>query len=261
MEDFSAIYISLTVTPNTTIDNVEIELYFTGGLDYMTNGERMTFRDNKKSLYLATPAIFGSMIYVDLTIIYNTLSTITLIEYQKNNSDCFIYANKNFTSNYGIISFGYIIQNTNSNFFCLKILHHDDILFDVFATFTELKYYFTLYDKNSLDVFNLKSDNDNSFYLELKYNQLLNISYSMVGKNINDNNLPIKKMLIYEKREEFESTFEKLIYSITTLSASFTYAVTEWGTNYLSIIVKPLFNFEKLNIAYNIVEITTSYKL
>ena len=46
LEDFSSIYISLTVTPNITIDNVRIKLYFFGGLNYMTNGEKTNFWDD-----------------------------------------------------------------------------------------------------------------------------------------------------------------------------------------------------------------------
>jgi len=262
LEDFSSIYISLTVTPNITIDNVKIEIYFYGGLNYISNGERTNFLDNEGPLYLAIPAIFGSNIFVELTMVQHGLTTINLIEYQKNNSGCFIHVNKNYTSEYSIINLNYIIQNTNTNFLCVKILYQDDNQFDVYATLTESKYYFTLYDKNSLDVFDLKTDNDYSFYLKAKYNQLINISYTMVGKDIKDDNLPINKMIVYEKTEEFDLDFlKKLTYSIKTLSESFIYVVSKPETNYLSLTVNPLFNFEKFNIAYNIIEITTSYKL
>ena len=262
LEDFSSIYISLTVTPNITIDNVKIEIDYYGGLNYISNGERTNFLYNEGPLYLAIPAIFGSNIFVELTMLQHGLTTINLIEYQKNNSSCFIHVNKNYTSEYSVINLNYIIQNTNTNFFCVKILYEDDNQFDVYATLIESKYYFTLYDKNSLDVFDLKSDNDYSFYLKAKYNQLINISYTMVGKDIKDDNLPINKMIVYEKTEEFDSDFlKKLTYSIKTLSESFIYGVSKPETNYLSLKVNPLFNFEKFNIAYNIIEITTSYKL
>ena len=153
LEDFSSIYISLTVTPNITINNVKIEIYFYGGLNYISNGERTNFLDNEGPLYLVIPAIFGSNIFVELTMVQHGLTTINLIEYQKNNSGCFIHVNKNYTSEYSIINLNYIIQNTNTNFLCVKILYQDDNQFDVYATLTESKYYFTLYDKNSLDVF------------------------------------------------------------------------------------------------------------
>ena len=84
----------------------------------------------------------------------------------------------------------------------------------------------------------------------------------MVGKDIKDDNLPINKMIVYEKTEEFDSDFlKKLTYSIKTLSESFLYGVSKPETNYLSLTVNPLLNFEKFNIAYNIIETTTSYKL
>ena len=188
------------------------------------------------------------------------LTTINLIEYQKNNSDCFIYENKKYTSEYSIINLHYIIKNTNTNFFCVKILYQDDNQFDVFATLTEEKYYFTLYEKNSLDVFDLKTDNDYTFYLEVKYNQLLNISCSMIGNDIKDDDLPISSMIIREKTEEFD-ILKVSYYDISQSPESITYGVSKSEVNYLTLTVNPSFDFEKFNIAYNIIEITTSINL
>ena len=269
LEDFSSTYLSFSITPNTSIENVEIELYFSGVLYNMSSGVEESFGGDVVPLYLAIPAKLGSKINVDLKVSPEDCSIkLALIEFQKNNSDYYIYVKENYTFDYKvyiyqkIISFDYVIKNTNTNFFCLKISSNNYDIDDIYATLTEDKYYYTFNDKNSIDVFNLMKYEIYLFNLKVKTNQFIDISFSIFGKDFDDNHLPLKEMIIYETMEEFDSdNLTKEIHYIKAISESFSYIVTQPETKYLLLSINPSVNFEKFNIAYNIIETTTSYKL
>ena len=261
-----ATYISFSFKSNSTIDNAEIDVSFYGGLYYLSNGVIKCFEDffTETPYYLVIPALCNSKIKVEFN---STLEddledlNLILIEYQKNNSDYFIYENQSYT-NYTIdyiedddistISFNYLAKNKNTNFFCIKLLSLDHDISFLNVTLSEDRYYFTLYDTKSLDTFDLKPNQTYHFYLEAKMNQLFNTNYSIFEKDSNDTLLPLKSMIISEDIKEFSSEhLSTIIRSIKTLSESFLYGVSEPDTKYLSIYITPLFQIEKLNIAYN----------
>ena len=132
IEDFSTNYISFTIMPNSTIDNVEIGVYTYGGLYNMSNGVTESFQDiyYNVPLYLSIPITYNSMINIDLKVKpYDILENLILIEYQKNDSNYNIYEYKNYTFDYKvinnekIISFNYLITNINTNFFAKNFNH------------------------------------------------------------------------------------------------------------------------------------------
>jgi hypothetical protein len=95
LEYFETTYISFSFKSNSTIDNVEIDLSFYGGLYNLSNGVIKCFEDvfAETPYFLVIPALCNSKIKVELN---STLEDdledldLILIEYQKNNSDYFI---------------------------------------------------------------------------------------------------------------------------------------------------------------------------
>ena len=226
LEDFSTNYISFAIVPNSTIDNVEIGVYFFGGLYYMSNGVTESFEDifNNEPLYLSIPATCNSMISIDLTIetdifyydiydIYDILENFILIEYQKIDSNYNIFAYQNYTMDYEvdeyevdeyemIISFNYLITNIDTNFFCIKLIPNYEI-YNVIAKLSIDKYYFTLYDEKSLNIFDLIQNNSYHFNIKAKKNQLFNISFSIHDPNFNETHLPLKYSLYLKIKMNF----------------------------------------------------------
>ena len=265
LENFSSTYFSFSFKSNSTIASVEIILSFNGGLYNLSNGVKKGFYNffQHTPYYLVIPTLSYSKIKVEVNSnSKNDLENLnlTLIEYQKNNSDYYIYESQNYT-NYSIdddettirtISFNYLTKNKNTNFFCIKILslYHNIRYLDV--RLSDDRYYITLYDKESFDIFDLKINQIYRIYLEAKMNQIFNINFTIFEKDFNDTLLPLNSMIIHEDTEEFSSKHLSTINrSIKTLSESFLYGVSEPDTKYLSIYITPLFQIEKLNIAYN----------
>ena len=282
LEDFSTNYISFAIVPNSTIENVEIGVYIFGGLYNMSNGvtESFEYIFNNEPLYLSIPATCNSIISIDLTIetdifyydindIYDILENLILIEYQKSDSNYNIYVYQNYTMDYEvdeyemIISFNYFITNIDTNFFCIKLIPNYEIN-NVTAKLSVDKYYFTLYDKKSLNIFDLIQNNSYHFNIKAKKNQLFNISFSILDPNFNDTQLPLKYIFISEDQNEFSSSHlaTRIYYNMSSLSESFLYPVSEFNTNYLLLSIKPTFYIEQFNIAYQMIkEITTSFNL
>ena len=265
LENFSSTYFSFSFKSNSTIASVEIILSFNGGLYNLSNGVKKGFYNffQHTPYYLVIPTLSYSKIKVEVNSnSKNDLENLnlTLIEYQKNNSDYYIYESQNYT-NYSIdddettirtISFNYLTKNKNTNFFCIKILslYHNIRYLDV--RLSDDRYYITLYDKESFDIFDLKINQIYRIYLEAKMNQIFNINFTIFEKDFNDTLLPLNSMIIHEDTEEFSSKHLSTINrSIKTLSESFLYGVSEPDTKYLSIYITPLFQIEKFNIAYN----------
>ena len=273
-ENFSSTYISFSFKSNLTIENVLIELYIYGGLFNLSNGIAKKFEDlfEDESYYLAIP-VCNSKIKVELNSTYYVgLEDIvlTIIEYQKNNSDYYIYEkrNQNYTIDYNsrkkikTISFNYVIKNNNTNFFCLKI-QVDDYISYLNVSLSEDRYYFNIYDKKSLDIFDLKPNQTYHFSLEAKTNNLITINYNIFSQDFNDTQLPLESIIIYEDKSEFSFDYRsRNIQYIKNLSESFLYPVSQSNTKYLSLNITPKFQIEKFTIAYNITkEIKTIYNL
>ena len=180
LEDFSTTYISFSFKSNSTVDIMDIEISIEGGLYYLSNGVSEDFNN----IYYDVPFYFvipvrNSKINVEL----NTSNdenlddlNLTLIEYQKNNSDYYIYErrDKNYTiyedDENKTISFNYVIKNDNTNFFCLKFSSPNNAFNYLKVTFKEERYYYTLYDKNSLNIFDLKPNQTYHISIEAKKN-------------------------------------------------------------------------------------------
>lgn len=196
LENFASTYISISFKSNSTIDNVEIDLSFDGGLFYLYNGiiEELGGFVAETPYYLVIPASCNSKIKVELNTtleddLKNLDLNLTLFEYQEKEPDYFIYENQsytNYTIDYiqnddymtiSILSFNYLTKNINTNSFCVKIWSSKKDIDFLNATLSEYRYYFTLYDKKSLDIFDLKPNQTYHFCLEAKMNQLININY------------------------------------------------------------------------------------
>ena len=273
LENFSSTYISFSFKSNITIENVLIELYFYGGLFNLSNGIIKKLEDlyEDEPYYLAIP-VCNSRIKVELiSDCDESLEDLelTIIEYQKNNSNYYIYEkrNQNYTIDYiyneiKIISFNYVIKNNNTNFFCLKIQIADYISY-LNVSLSEDRYYFNIYDKKSLDIFDLKPNQTYHFSLEAKTNNLIIINYNIFSQDFNDTHLPLESIFIYEDKSEVSFDYlSNYIHYIKALSESFSYAVSQSETKYLSLNITPQFQIEKFTIAYNITkEIKTSFNL
>ena len=164
--------------------------------------------------------------------------TFTLIEYQKNNSGYYICELYEFyyegkgedydedededDDDKMIISFNYLIKNKNTNLFCLNFVYYDYDMDYLEAKFNEDKYYFNLSENKSLELFDLKPNNNNHFQFEDKALQLLNINYSILLPDLNDTQIPLKYIDIYEEKKEFSSfSVLKFIYFLPTKSLKF----------------------------------------
>ena len=95
LEDFSSTYISFSFKSNIAIENVLIELYFIGGLFNLSNGILKKFEDlyEDEPYYFVIP-VCNSRIKVELISDYDDSLEdleLTIIEYQKNNSNYYIY--------------------------------------------------------------------------------------------------------------------------------------------------------------------------
>ena len=156
-----------------------------------------------------------------------------------------------------------MIQNKNTNFFCIKIRALENDISCLKIKLNEYRYYFTLYDKNSLDIFDLKPNKTYHISLEAKNNNLFFINYNINMRDFNETNLPLKSMIIYEDISEFSSEhLSQVIHYIKTLSESFYYMVSELNTTYLSLNIVPQFQIEKFNFVYNITkDIKTDFNL
>ena len=128
------------------------------------------------------------------------------------------------------------------------------------AKFNEDKYYFDLSENKSLELFDLKPNNNYHFQFEDKALQLLNINYSILLPDLNDTQIPLKYIDIYEEKKEFSSfPLKNRIQYITKLSDSFEYAVSEENANYLLLNITPLVYIKAFNFSYNLIkEITTT---
>ena len=106
LENFSSTYISFSIKSNKSIENVLIKLYFYGGLFNLSNGVIKKLEDlcEDEPYYLAIP-VCNSRIKVELiSDCDESLEDLelTIIEYQKNNSNYYIYEkrNQNYTIDY-----------------------------------------------------------------------------------------------------------------------------------------------------------------
>ena len=277
LEYFSTTYISFSFKSNSTIDNMKIEFHLYGGLYNLSNGVIKCFEDvyYDTPYYFVIPTLCNTKIKVELnTTLEEDLENLELVlfEYQKNNSDYYIYESQHYTNytideiidDYGYtISFNYLLKNKNTNFFCIKFLSIDHDISFLNVALREDRYYFTLYDKKSLDIFDLKPNQTYHLYLEAKMNQLINLNYSIFKRDLNNTLLPLKSMIISEDIEEFSSEhLFQFNHYIKTLSESFLYPVSEPNIKYLSLNITPLFQIEKFNIAYNMTkEIKSSFNL
>ena len=275
MDNFSSTFFSFSFKSNSTIENVLIELYFYEELFNLSNGSTWYFSDlyYDEPYYFVFPVI-NSKIKVELN---STLDedlenlNLTLIEYQKINSDYYIYEerNQNYTIDYiykkniKTISLNYVIKNKNTNYFCLKFLSMKNDIGDIKIKFIENRYYYTLYEKNSLDIFDLKPNQTYHISLEAKKNNLFFIYYDIKMLDINYNNLPLELIIIYEDISEFTlDHLSQVIHYITSLTESFYYLVSESNTTYLSLNIAPKFQIEKFSIKYNIIkDIKTVFNL
>ena len=263
LENFSTTYISFSFESNSTVDIMDIEIIIEGGLYYLSNGVSEDFND----VYYDVPFYFvipvrNSKINVEL----NTSNdenlddlNLTLIEYQKNNSDYYIYErrDKNYTiyedDENKTISFNYVIKNDNTNFFCLKFSSPNNAFNYLKVTFKEERYYYTLYDKNSLNIFDLKPNQTYHISIEAKKNNLFSINYAISTQDNNNLALPLESMIIYEDKSEFSPDhLSKVIHNIKVSIESFSYFVTESETKYLSLKIEPLFTIKKFSFKYNI---------
>ena len=147
-----------------------------------------------------------------------------------------------------------MIKNNNTNIFCIKFRALENDINHLKVTLNEDKYYYTLYDKNSLDIFDLEPGYIYHISLETKNNNLFTLNYDIKDKDINtnDNDLPLKSMIIYEDKSEFSPDhLSQVIHSIKSLSESFLYLVSESDTKYLSLNLEPLNNIKKFSFTFN----------
>ena len=147
-----------------------------------------------------------------------------------------------------------MIKNNNTNIFCIKFRALENDINHLKVTLNEDKYYYTLYDKNSLDIFDLEPGYAYHISLETKNNNLFTLNYDIKDKDINtnDNDLPLKSMIIYEDKSEFSRDhLSQVVHSIKSLSESFLYLVSESDTKYLSLNLEPLNNIKKFSFSYN----------
>jgi len=268
VENFSSTYLSFSFESNSTVDRVNIRKYFDGGLYNLSNGIPTVFDD----LLLDIPYYFvipvkNSKINVELYTEYNDdfeNINLTLIEYQENNPDCYLYVKQDFT-NYKIvytedeekiISFNYVIKNNNSNNFCLKFRALKNDISQLKVTLNEDRYYYTLYNKKSLDIFDLQpGEASHIISLKAKNNYLFTINYVINPQNIN-NTLPLESMTIYEDKSEFSKEhLSKDIHNIKALSESFLYLVSQSKTKYLSLNITPQLNISKFSISYSMTKV------
>ena len=197
---------------------------------------------------------------------------LTLIEYTIINSDYYILKMQDFT-NYNIhyieeddiktISFNYVIKYKNTKYFCLKFVSLENVISNLKVTLKEDRYYYTLYNKNSLDIFDLKPNQTYHISLEAKKNNIFFINYTINVQDFNENDLPLESMMIYKNISEFSSDhLSSFIYYIKALSESYLYLVSEFDTKYLSLNITPQFQIEKFTFAYNITkDIKTEFNL
>ena len=281
IENFISTYVSLSIKPNITIDNVEIIKSFYGGVYNISNRVAKNIQDlyEETPFYLTIHSESNSKIKVKLKITPNEYRidlTFTLIEYQKNNSGYYICELYEFyyegkgedydedededDDDKMIISFNYLIKNKNTNLFCLNFVYYDYAMDYLEAKFNEDKYYFNLSENKSLELFDLKPNNNYHFQFEDKALQLLNINYSILLPDLNDTQIPLKYIDIYEEKKEFSSfPLKNRIQYITKLSDSFEYAVSEENANYLLLNITPLVYIKAFNFSYNLIkEITTT---
>ena len=147
-----------------------------------------------------------------------------------------------------------MIKNINTNIFCIKFRALESDISHLKVTLNEERYYYTLYDKNSLDIFDLKPGEAYHISLETIDNNLFFINYDINEQNVNnnDNNLPLKSMIIYEDKSEFSSYhLSQVTHTIKVLSESFLYLVSESKAKYLSLYIEPRNKIKKFSFAYN----------
>ena len=275
LKNFSSTYISFSFKSNSTIDNVIIALSFYGGLYNLSNGVIKEFEEISSSTpyYFAIPTTCYSKIKIELNSsdYYFDYLVLNIIEYQKNNSNYYIYKNQKYedytieTIDHDImtISFNYLIKNKNTNFFAIKIYSSNYYISYLNISLSEDRYYYDLYDENSLDIFDLKQNQTYHFSLRAKIKQLFVINYSIFVQDLNETRLPLESIIIYEDESEFASDhLLKFFHHQKIISESFSYAVSQLDTKYLTLEITPKIQIEKFNISYNMKnEIKTLYKL
>ena len=261
MDNFSSTYFSFSFKSNSTVEKMDIKIIFFGGVTYLDKGITEEFDDVYYDIpwYFVIP-VSNSKIEVELISRYDDdleNLNLTLIEYQKNNSDYYINLKQYFT-NYKIISikeddekiisFNYIIKNINTNIFCIKLGLENDIS-HLKVTLNEERYYYTLYDKYSLDILDLKSEQAYHISLETKNNNLFIINYVIQPQYTG---IPLESMIIYEDKAEFSPDhLSKFVHNINELSESFSYLISESETKYLSLNIEPHSKIKKFSISYN----------
>ena len=262
-------YISVSITPNTSIDFF-IYVNIIGGYYQMAENQTLKFRTfySEFPYYLMIPVKYGYLLNLYLhtsKVNEPPFDNLTLYEYKDINHTEVLNILEhdieyNFTASDITIKLSYGIKHDDTKLVVIKLFSKKYNLSPLEASFYLDKYYLELYENHSFNLFELESKSFFYCNLESKYPQLLNISINM---NYNTTNNPIELITIAETKYAFSKNYIITYFEeIISPEQCIYYKIKNNMTNFLQLKFRTNSDIERFNISYNIIkELVTNYNL
>ena len=262
-------YISLSITTNSSIGDTTILVDIFGGYYEIIENNYLEFNKFYSGFpyYLTFKAKPGNKLNILLSfskIEELDINNLTFIEYKDINHTIMLNSidyiiEKQSSGSSKIIDLSYIIKNSETNLFIIKLYPKNHTISDFHASITVDKFYFYL---NLNQVLNIEKLIPDSYYFSIEANKnlLTNISLNM---NYKKEELPLSTLSIYETDNAFSDThLESKFITINSPSQSFIYNIINNNTKFLLIILKPQYEFEQIKITYTSTkELITTYNM
>ena len=248
-------YMALSIKPNSNIDSMTIKINVAGGAYELTNGVSRTVYNliGGHPYFLIIPAQTGYKITFDLALEEfdkNPFDGLRIYEFE--DTECryslfdiayyFSFSSENNEKKVPTLS--YVVRKSGVNMVAIRV-YPDNNIYYIRAQVVLETFYYDFYFENSKNLKNLKAGNSYNFYMQSKFHQIANISFSATYNSLYK---PFNNIKICER------DYKCIDHQISFTTETFYYQLTEQYTKSLSLEILPNYDIPELNISCNILE-------